>query len=226
MGNPLKYSDPTGHSPASDYDTKIRLRDELWRRQWEEQYSRNGRSGPSVLKGWRRHVDKDPQGNEIVSYSWWDNPNVHDVPDYYQYVDTKGRIIVLNGLSATNWHTWGVLNLDGSITPGDDKANMTPAGYTRYGMVRSSLTGAGYHTFFDPHKDHRYGVNFMTYDSPTLNVTVRPDGGCIVLECKGPEPFESQRVTSDAHLEKYNPHSQFFKHQLFEVIPNALGRIF
>ncbi len=177
-------------------------------------------------RGWKRSVDKDKDGNEVVSYYWMNNPDVHDVPDYYQYVDTKGKMIVLNGVSSNNWHEWGVMNLDGSITPGDQKANMTPAGYENYEMVKGSLMSAGYYMFIDPHPDHMNGVNFMTKDSPTLNVTLKPDGGCIANGCKGVEPFPRQKVKADAHVEKYHPHKQFLKHQIFEVIPNALGRIF
>lgn len=126
-------------------------------------------------------------------------------------------------MDASNWHTWGVQNKDGTIT-GDNKGT-SPMGHVTYGGLRGDLTRAGYFKFWDPHPDHAGGVNFMTKGSPTLNITVFA-GHCPYYSCSLGEPDASNQVEGiEAHKETYNPHEEFLKHQKEETIPNAYNRV-
>ncbi len=220
LNNPTKYVDPTGMITEGS-DQKARELFDAWSNReltWKEKDFLD----THAFMGWKRINGRDKKGNPTVRYRWVNDPKVQDVPDYYRYIDTRGRVIVLNGVSSTNWHEWSVLTKSRVV---GHYQGTSPRGHVSYGEVKDDLKGAGYFKFWDPHPDHAGGVNFMTKGSPTLNITVFA-GPCALKSCSISEPDPTHAVERvDAHVNKYNPHEKFVDHQLKETLPNLWKRI-
>jgi RHS repeat-associated protein len=216
MGNPLRYSDPTGHYASDKTSPEEREQERMRRRELDLARLKCGVCNLEY-KGWRIVPGTNPGGKPIINFRWVNDPKVHDVPNDHRYVDTEGRVIQLYGDDKTNNHGWGV-HKAGPDPVVSDQTSDPPSQFRKYGDLRAALIKNGYQGFYDPHPDHIGGYNFSQPLSPTFNITI------FTKEGRGFAGYNDTIDHMDAHVELYSPINNRVKHITKETVPNAWGR--
>lgn len=214
------YIDPNGLM-QEDLDWRWKPEEPHSDKPWNEGQWELVDSTPFTMKGWKQTQHKDDEtGQEFYSYEWVNDRKIHDVPNNYSFVDTRGRVIQLYGDDSTNSHSWGVVQAGQAAL--SDQTSSPPPSYVTLGNSMSALQGAGYEYIpGEPHPDHWQGRDFAKPQGPTLHITLFQAG-----LCSGCFPHPQMRNTHITyHTDVYSPGGETTKHIFLEFVPNRLKQL-